>query len=119
MATEFQDISVTGFDTTEYDQDPVHKGMFSFRFYFSQRAPDLWVKILDMQFCSQRTARANSDYLTVRCSAVNAQEMKEKLNSQVLPTVNQWYRREAEAERLRKVARDREQKKILDTVHAA
>jgi hypothetical protein len=124
MTGEFEDISVTRFDAQASDQDGEFPGLFHFKFFLSRSAPDLWVRIAEMEvapngrvsFVLQRRAAAFSGYIQVRCTPQEAQRIKDALNDSVLPGVNQLYRREAEAARRRAEAAAQQRKQVIDSV---
>jgi hypothetical protein len=127
MSQPDEDIVVTKFTTTEADQDPEHKAVFKFQFMLSRSAPDLWVQIAKRDvsegeranFCIQRHAWAYGDRIVVRCSAGEAQRIKDVLNTDILPNVNKEYRRLAAESMARKGEEDARQHAILSEVEKA
>lgn len=127
MAERFEDIVVTSFTTSAAYQDPEHKAVFEFQFMLSRPAPPLWVQIAEQDVTwggrvnpvIGRRASAHSDRIVVRCTADEAQQIKDNLNTQILPSVNQAYGREAAAAQARKAAADTRQQGILGDVEKA
>ncbi len=127
MAEQFEDIVVTNFTTSAAYQDPDHKAVFEFQFMLSRSAPPLWVQIAEQDVTwggrvnpvIGRRASTHSDRIVVRCTADEAQPIKDKLNTQVLPTVNQEYRRHAAAAQASQAAADAQQQGILSDIEKA
>jgi hypothetical protein len=126
MADSFQDITVTRFDANEGDQDPERRGVFHFKFKLSRPAPGLWIQIAEQEVGAgrvnhalQRLAEVYSTFITARCSAEQAQGIKDALNNQVLPAVNQRYREAAEAAKVREAAAREKQRAIMAGVDEA
>jgi len=67
----------------------------------------------------QRHGWAYSNRIVVRCSAKEAQGIKDNLNNHVLPTVTQFYRSQAEAIRQQQEEANKHQDEIFGGVEAA
>jgi hypothetical protein len=127
MAERFEDIVISRFEASEADQDPTHKGIFSFRFLLSRSAPTLWVQIADAELGKgrqinwnlQHTGRAYSDRIVIKCAAGEAQKMKDALNEYVLPSVNQQYRRHDGVAEAHKAARHAQHQSLVSEAEKA
>lgn len=121
MAEAFEDITVTRFELGE--QNRQFPGLFAFRFMLSRKAPSMWVEVAGQdiargsggQWVLGRHGEAYSDRLVIDCTSEEAQKIKDKLNSDVLPNTNSRYRRAAaEVE-----AREDSERKLMEGFRAA
>lgn len=121
MSPPFEDITVTRFDASPSDQDSEFPGLFHFKFHYSRSAPDVWVQIAEQEvapngrvsFVIQRRAAAYSGFISVRCSPSEAQRIKDALNRDIMPSVNQRYRQFSEARQARAAAAEKQRQGIL------
>ena len=122
MAQQFEDIVVLRFTTSEASQDREHKAVFLFEFMLSRSAPSLWVQIGNATWGGHanpvigRRLSFYSDRIVVRCTANEAQRIKDNLNIQILPAVNEAYGREAGAAQARAAAGTVQQQKTWSEV---
>lgn len=112
MSDTFDGITITRFEAGE--QDGTYPGLLHFRFKLSHTAPSLWQEIAGQginqrgwKFIIQRRGEIYSTEFVIGCAPQEAQRIKDALNKDIVPYINQEYRtavREAQQEKARQDA---------------
>lgn len=116
----FEDIKITGLDDARSRRTDPNKAMYDMYLTLSERAPDVWGRILEEEHKSQwdnhwRTVRASGSHIIVHCPPDEIERHLETLKREVTSTNAKYrsYLAAKEQEQARKAEADQAERARL------